>query len=49
MAGPFLWEILAASCVEEVQSFQLKQSLCSVDIFPYISVKYTQNKQISGR
>lgn len=48
MAEPFLWEVLAASCVEELPSFQLKQSLCSVDIFLYISVKYTQNKQISG-
>lgn len=48
MAGPFLWEVLASSGVEELPSFLLKQSLCSADIFPYISVKYTQNKQIPG-
>lgn len=44
MAGPFLWEVLAAACVEELPSLQLKQLLCSVDIFPHINLVWSTHK-----
>lgn len=49
MAGLFLWEVLAASCIEELPSFHLKQSLSSRDIFPYISANEVHTKQATIR